>query len=68
LIYQVQLFRNLEYGDYKAKRVKPPQELYDQIPLIKKMVNVFNIPIYEKKGFEADDVIGTIVDIIRNKK
>ena len=61
-------FRNLEYGDYKAKRVKPPQELYDQIPLIKKMVNVFNIPIYEKKGFEADDVIGTIVDIIRNKK
>ena len=61
-------FRNLEYKDYKAKRIKPPQELYDQIPLIKKMVSVFNIPIYEKKGFEADDLIGTIVKKIQNKK
>jgi len=61
-------FRNLEYQDYKAKRIKPPQELYDQIPLIKKMVGILNIPIYEKKGFEADDIIGTIVKEIQNKK
>ena len=61
-------FRNLEYEDYKAKRIKPPQELYDQIPLIKKMVSIFNIPIYEKKGFEADDIIGTIIEKIQSKK
>jgi len=61
-------FRNLEYKDYKAKRVKPPQELYDQIPLIKELVSILNIPIYEKKGFEADDIIGTIIEKIKNKK
>lgn len=61
-------FRDLEYKDYKAKRVKAPQELYDQIPLVKEIVKSLNIPIYEKKGFEADDIIGTIVSKIRNTK
>lgn len=61
-------FRDLEYQDYKAKRVKPPQELYDQIPLIKKLVRALSIPIYEKKGFEADDLIGTIVQKVKDKK
>jgi DNA polymerase-1 len=59
-------FRDLEYQDYKAKRVKPPQALYDQIPLIKKIVKALAIPIYEKKGFEADDVIGTIIQQVKN--
>ena len=54
-------FRDQEYAQYKAKRVKAPQELYDQIPLVKEFVRAFNIPIYEKSGFEADDAIGTIV-------
>ncbi len=53
-------FRDLEYKEYKAKRVKAPQDLYDQISLVKELVQSFNIPIYEKEGFEADDVIGTI--------
>jgi len=61
-------FRDLEYKEYKAKRVKPPQELYDQIPLIKEIVRALEIPIYEKKGFEADDVIGTIVQKTKDKK
>ena len=61
-------FRDLEYRDYKAKRVKPSQELYDQIPLIKDLVKVLAIPIYEKKGFEADDVIGTITAGIKNQE
>ena len=61
-------FRDLEYQGYKAKRVKPPQELYDQIPLIKKLVKALFIPIYEKKGFEADDLIGTIVQKVKDKK
>lgn len=53
-------FRDELYEAYKATRVKAPDELYQQIPLVKEMVASFNIPIYEKKGFEADDVIGTI--------
>ena len=61
-------FRELEYQEYKATRVKPPQELYDQIPKIKEIVRALNIPIYEKKGFEADDIIGTIVWLTRDHK
>jgi DNA polymerase-1 len=53
-------FRNDIYPKYKATRVKAPQELYDQIPKIKDLLKMFNIPIYEIDGFEADDVIGTI--------
>jgi DNA polymerase I len=53
-------FRHKEYKEYKATRTKAPQELYDQIPIIKKLVQAFDIPIYEKAGFEADDLIGTI--------
>jgi DNA polymerase I len=53
-------FRHKDYKEYKANRTKAPQELYDQIPIIKKLVQAFDIPIYEKAGFEADDLIGTI--------
>jgi DNA polymerase-1 len=53
-------FRHKEYKEYKATRVKADQELYDQIPLVKELVRAFNIPIYEKEGYEADDAIGTI--------
>ncbi len=53
-------FRDEMYDKYKATRVKAPDELYAQIPRVKDLVKSFNIPIYEKKGFEADDVIGTI--------
>jgi len=53
-------FRHLEYKLYKAQRVKAPDELYDQIPLIKDLATAFGIPIYELSGFEADDLIGTI--------
>lgn len=56
-------FRHEEYNDYKATRVKAPDELYEQIPLVKKVLSVFNILIYEKEGFEADDVIGTIANL-----
>ncbi|MFA7208712.1 MAG: DNA polymerase I [Parcubacteria group bacterium] len=54
-------FRHKEYAEYKATRVKAPDELYAQIERVKELVRAFNIPIYEKEGFEADDVIGTIV-------
>jgi len=54
-------FRHKEYKEYKATRVKQADELYQQIPLTKQVVKAFNIPIYEKSGFEADDVIATLV-------
>lgn len=53
-------FRDTLYAEYKATRVKQPQELYDQFPKIKDIVSAFNIPIYELDGYEADDIIGTI--------
>lgn len=53
-------FRHLEYKEYKATRVKAPDELYAQIPSIHEIVTAFQIPIYTKEGFEADDVLGTL--------
>jgi DNA polymerase I len=53
-------FRHIEYKDYKATRVKAPDELYAQFDRVKEVVRAFNIPIFEMAGFEADDVIGTM--------
>ena len=53
-------FRHKAFKEYKATRIKQPQELYDQIPLVKELVRAFRVPIFEKDGFEADDLIGTI--------
>ncbi len=53
-------FRDEAYDAYKAHRVKQPDELYAQIPILKKVLVAFHIPVFEKDGFEADDVIGTI--------
>ncbi len=59
-------FREEEFEDYKAHREKAPDELYEQIPKIKKVLKTFNIPIYEKEGYEADDVIGTAAQIVED--
>ncbi len=53
-------FRHEQFKEYKATRVKADQALYNQIPLVHEVVKAFGLPIYEKKGYEADDVIGTI--------
>ncbi len=55
-------FRHEEYAQYKATRVKAPDELYEQIPLVKEVAGAFNIPIFELSGYEADDLIGTICE------
>ncbi len=60
-------FRDEIYEDYKATRVAADQDLYDQIPLVYDVVEAFNIPIYEKEGFEADDVIGTLAKQMKKK-
>lgn len=53
-------FRKELFGEYKAKRQKAPDELYFQIPKIKELLKKFKIPVFEKKGYEGDDLIGTI--------
>ncbi|MEI6887113.1 MAG: DNA polymerase I [bacterium] len=55
-------FRHLEFVDYKAHRKPLDEKLIQQFPEVKKIVEAFNIPIFAIEGFEADDVIGTIVD------
>jgi len=53
-------FRHQKFKEYKAKRPPAPKELYQQIPKVKEILKSFNVPIFEKEGFEADDIIGTI--------
>ena len=60
-------FRDEIYEDYKATRQAADQDLYDQIPLVYDVVEAFDIPIYEKEGFEADDVIGTIAKKLKKE-
>lgn len=60
-------FRHLEYSDYKAGRKKMPPELAEQFPIIKEMLTLFAINIYELDGFEADDIIGTLAKYAENK-
>ncbi len=61
-------FRHAAFKPYKATRVKADQALYDQIPLVHELVAAFGLSIYEKKGYEADDVIGTIVAEVEKTK
>ena len=53
-------FRHLEYSEYKGNRKKSPEEFKEQIPYIKDILNSMDIVIYEKEGFEADDLLATI--------
>jgi DNA polymerase I len=53
-------FRHEQYADYKATRVKMPDDLRDQFPKVREVVKALRIPVYEMPGYEADDVIGTI--------
>lgn len=55
-------FRVEKYDQYKANRETMPDTLRSQMGLIFEGLKAFNIPIYTKEGFEADDVIGTIAD------
>ena len=53
-------FRTDEYADYKGTRAKSPEEFKGQIPLIKEVLGALNITVFEKDGFEADDILGTL--------
>ena len=61
-------FRHEKFKGYKAKRPPAPKELYQQIPKVKEILKRFNVQIFEKKGFEADDIIGTISRLAPKKQ
>ncbi len=54
-------FRRQLYPDYKATRPPMPEDLRPQIPFIKEAVAAFNLTALEQTGFEADDIIATLV-------
>ena len=54
-------FRHKKYKDYKAHRKPMDEDLIKQILPVHEVVGALNIPIFEKSGYEADDVIGTLV-------
>ncbi|MBQ3771183.1 MAG: DNA polymerase I [Bacteroidaceae bacterium] len=53
-------FRHEMYEPYKAQRESTPEDIKLSVPIIKKIIEAYNIPILEVAGFEADDVIGTL--------
>ncbi|WP_311210715.1 MULTISPECIES: DNA polymerase I [unclassified Aeromicrobium] len=55
-----QTFRTEEYAEYKGNRAKSPDEFKGQVTLIKDVVAALGIRSFEKDGFEADDIIGTL--------
>jgi len=66
--YPAPTFRHKKYKEYKAKRPKAPEELYDQIPKVKEVLRGFSVQVFEKEGFEADDIIGTVATLSPRKQ
>lgn len=55
-------FRHIEFEDYQAHRPEMDKDLSSQFAKAKEVVSTFGIPIYERAGYEADDVIGTLAN------
>ncbi len=55
-------FRHEEFAQYKAHRVRGPDELYLQIPIVKTFLQAFGVPVFEKPGYEADDIVGSLAE------
>jgi len=53
-------FRHQMYDEYKATREKMPDDLRSQIARIEQLVKAFNMPVFTKEGYEADDLLGTL--------
>jgi len=61
-------FRHKMYKEYKANREEMPDDLAKGFPYIHKMVKALNLPILVKPGYEADDLIGTMVKRAKKEK
>ncbi|MGI6118757.1 MAG: DNA polymerase I [Bilifractor sp.] len=53
-------FRHKKFAEYKGTRKPMPDELREQVPLMKEVLKSMEIPIVEKEGYEADDILGTL--------
>lgn len=53
-------FRHKEYKEYKANRISQPEEFYKQIPLVKSVLEAFELKSFSQNGLEADDLIGAL--------
>ncbi|MFH1401366.1 MAG: 5'-3' exonuclease H3TH domain-containing protein [Parcubacteria group bacterium] len=60
-------FRQEAFKEYKAKRPPTPDGIIQQIPTIREILTKFNVPIFEKDGFEADDIISTIALLVEEE-
>jgi DNA polymerase I len=61
-------FRHTEFVEYKGTRKPTDHTLSEQFPLVKEVLNAFNVPILERKGFEADDILATIAEYVQEGK
>ena len=53
-------FRHTMYDAYKGTRKPMPEELHEQVPLMKEVLTAMGIPIFTREGYEADDILGTV--------
>lgn len=53
-------FRTEMFAEYKGTRKPMPEELREQVPVMKELLKAMNIAVIEKQGFEADDILGTL--------
>ena len=60
-------FRHTGFEAYKAQRAEPPEDLVAQRPFARELMRVFNIPMVEAPGWEADDIIGTLAETEKKK-
>lgn len=60
-------FRHSQFKEYKANRKPMPDELRPQVPILERIIAAYNIPVYYCDGYEADDVMGTIVKDLAGK-
>ncbi|MGH9856341.1 MAG: 5'-3' exonuclease H3TH domain-containing protein, partial [Acidobacteriota bacterium] len=57
-------FRHQEFSGYKAHRAKAPDDLTEQFDGVRRVLVAFGIPCLDKQGYEADDIIGTLVEML----
>ncbi|MEK6727453.1 MAG: DNA polymerase I [Candidatus Omnitrophota bacterium] len=60
-------FRAKKFAEYKINRPPMPEGLSSQVPIIKEIVAAYGIPIFQKQGFEADDIIATLASKAKSK-
>lgn len=55
------------YSEYKAGRKKAPDDFYEQIPILHELLEAFNWPLYELDDYEADDIMGTLARLAKER-